>query len=508
MKSILSNSKKLDQTDFQSTLKRNNANQLAASQSRKVQINEPDENKVKEDQYIEKLHAHINFLNKTVKEMKKKQDEYKNGLVDMLSKDAKPLPDLATDSQQKYKEMKQALICQINALENIKAKTINKNLGLMKKKDKIKQLLEELERKHNEIEQFNKKRIQEIKEKYKKEKDRREEMDEEVEKWRMQYEKNCQEYEQRMKEIQEKKFHEELVNQRYLQEKQLEEEDEIERRKEHEEVEKKIKELKDFQENDFKYKDLKKKNQELSETLRELGENYEKFRYQSYELDHLIKLGDQEKEKEADERKKLRDEYDKQLTILEEYKRKNREKVEKQFDTAVCPALTEVQKKLNKIKRTAKEIQDKYVQNDANYKRLKIEQMKKAYQIERSKLRVQELKTQSNQLNQEVNEREVEYLELANRITELDQRISKLRKEEEKLSKANQKLVIEQEYLEIKADNYEKTVKLQDLVQELEFSELEKAHQSNLQFMEGLKSLKGLKDEVRMQNLSFYSQQQ
>lgn len=32
----------------------------------------------------------------------------------MMSKDAKPLPDLATDSQAKYKEMKQTLIMQIN----------------------------------------------------------------------------------------------------------------------------------------------------------------------------------------------------------------------------------------------------------------------------------------------------------------------------------------------------------------------------------------------------------
>lgn len=29
---------------------------------------------------------------------KRKQDEYKNSLIDMRSKDAKPLPDLATDS--------------------------------------------------------------------------------------------------------------------------------------------------------------------------------------------------------------------------------------------------------------------------------------------------------------------------------------------------------------------------------------------------------------------------
>lgn len=34
----------------------------------------------------------------------------------MLSKDAKPLPDLATDSQAKYKEMKQALIAEINVI--------------------------------------------------------------------------------------------------------------------------------------------------------------------------------------------------------------------------------------------------------------------------------------------------------------------------------------------------------------------------------------------------------
>lgn len=62
-----------------------------------MQISEPEDGK-KEDQYVEKLHAHITFLNKTVRDMKKKQEEYKSGLVDMLSRDAKPLPDLATDS--------------------------------------------------------------------------------------------------------------------------------------------------------------------------------------------------------------------------------------------------------------------------------------------------------------------------------------------------------------------------------------------------------------------------
>lgn len=47
--------------------------------------------------------------------------------------------------------------------------------------------------------------------------------------------------------------------------------------------------------------------------------------------------------------------------------------MEKQFEIAICPGLTEAQKKLNKIKRSCKELQDKYVQNDTNYKKLKIE---------------------------------------------------------------------------------------------------------------------------------------
>jgi len=74
---------------------------------------------------------------------------------------------------------------------------------------------------------------------------------------------------------------------------------------------------------------------------------------------------------QSEERKKLRDEYDKQSSILEEYKRKNREKVEKQFETANLPALNEIQKKLNKIKKQAKEMLDKYLQNDASFKKLK-----------------------------------------------------------------------------------------------------------------------------------------
>ena len=112
---------------------------------------------------------------------------------------------------------------------------------------------------------------------------------------------------------------------------------------------------------------------------------------------------------QSEERKKLRDEYDKQSSILEEYKRKNREKVEKQFETANLPALNEIQKKLNKIKKQAKEMQDKYLQNDANYRKLKQDQMRKGYTLERTKLRVGELKNTSNQLIQEVNEREVTY---------------------------------------------------------------------------------------------------
>lgn len=33
--------------------------------------------------------------------------------------------------------------------------------------------------------------------------------------------------------------------------------------------------------------------------LRENGEDYEKLRYQSFELDHLVKLGELEKDKEV-----------------------------------------------------------------------------------------------------------------------------------------------------------------------------------------------------------------
>ena len=38
---------------------------------------------------------------------------------------------------------------------------------------------------------------------------------------------------------------------------------------------------------------------------------------------------------QAEERRKLRDEIDKQQSILDEYKRKNNEKVEKLFETVV-----------------------------------------------------------------------------------------------------------------------------------------------------------------------------
>jgi len=43
-------------------------------------------------------------------------------------------------------------------LENLQAKTDNKHLGLLKKTEKYKDLLDELDKKHNEMELTNKKK--------------------------------------------------------------------------------------------------------------------------------------------------------------------------------------------------------------------------------------------------------------------------------------------------------------------------------------------------------------
>ena len=90
------------------------------------------------------------------------------------------------------------------------------------------------------MELANKKKNYEIKERQKKEKDHREELDEEVEKWKLQHEKQCADYEQRVKEIEEKRFFEDLNARRYNQDKELEEDDEIEKKKELAETERKL----------------------------------------------------------------------------------------------------------------------------------------------------------------------------------------------------------------------------------------------------------------------------
>lgn len=47
---------------------------------------------------------------------------------------------------------------------------------------------------------------------------------------------------------------------------------------------------------------------------------------------------------------------------------------------------------------------------------------------------------------------------MSTRIHEHELALARMKKDEDKLSKANQKLVIEQESLEVKVENYEKTV--------------------------------------------------
>lgn len=49
----------------------------------------------------------------------------------------------------------------LQAVENVKAKVFNKNLGLAKKRERYTELLEDLEVKHNQIEIENKQRIAE-----------------------------------------------------------------------------------------------------------------------------------------------------------------------------------------------------------------------------------------------------------------------------------------------------------------------------------------------------------
>ncbi|EGR32978.1 hypothetical protein IMG5_065010, partial [Ichthyophthirius multifiliis] len=163
----------------------------------------------------------------------KKQDDYKNGMVDLLSKDTKALPDLASESQLKFKEMKQGFNQQINQLENNTCKSQNQYYGLEKQKEKLLFYLNELENIHNKMDTDNKQTLNNIKEKYTKDKEKREQLEEDLEKAKQQHDRILQEYEQRVKELKEKQIIEDLEDQRYQEDLEIEINDEKKKIEQH-----------------------------------------------------------------------------------------------------------------------------------------------------------------------------------------------------------------------------------------------------------------------------------
>jgi DNA repair exonuclease SbcCD ATPase subunit len=136
---------------------------------------------------------------------------------------------------------------------------------------------------------------------------------------------------------------------------------------------------------DPKLSDLKKRNLELQEELKKKQIEASDVEYRVIEIESRQKLAIQHKEKEAEERKRLADQYDEYKDKLEEEKRKNEMKVNKKLAESTFDELTKREIVLQKMKSELATINAQYEKVHKDYKNYKLDEFRKNNYLDKLK---------------------------------------------------------------------------------------------------------------------------
>ncbi|KRX09599.1 hypothetical protein PPERSA_08631 [Pseudocohnilembus persalinus] len=450
-----------------------------------------------DDDYVHKLHDHISLLSSEINSIKNKQNDFQSSMTQMMSKDKKDFIENPIDATEKFKIMKQKYSRVISELE-AETVSLQAEIEALKSRKKYLETTNKLEGQDIIQKTLNlEKQLKEVQDRFESAKQRETIITDDVLKHQQNHSQVLDQFYKLLKKRTEKGFFDKKDEEDYQLNYEIEQNDYDEKVKVYEKLKDDIKKIDANQELDIRYHELKEKNQQLRIDLAALEKDRDILNYQIKELNLRVKLGDEEKEIEHAEMRRLKEELTKYQDILEDIKIRNIKRIEYKVQNSDSEVLRQQKNDYMKLERRAKELKDEYKNREKEFERQNVEKIQKELALQKLMFENQQAQQELERNFAKINQIKDDYDSRMTSNTEYEEQISRNEKEKQHYQIELRKLEEEHAYLKAKADFLQQNVNLEEELRKVKIDDLRNTIGNNLQFNESIAYLQNNWEEMR-----------